>query len=121
VWWRGSIPTFSAKRYTAFGNSRWLEQFARSEWPRSADLASEAAETLRSARGGGPASSGEAAVTADRREANERRCGGAVVRFAVDADCCGAVGCREKDDLLLVERDGDRRVLCVTHARGWME
>jgi hypothetical protein len=35
---------------------------------RSADLSSEAAETLRSASGGGPAASGEAAVTRDRRD-----------------------------------------------------
>jgi len=43
---------------------------------RLADFTSKAAATLRSARGGVPASSGAAAVTADRREANERRCGG---------------------------------------------
>ena len=40
------------------------------------DFTSKAGATLRSARGGVPASSGAPAVTADRREANERRCGG---------------------------------------------
>lgn len=43
---------------------------------RSADLGAKAAETLRSARSGVPGPSGEAAATADRREANEWRCGG---------------------------------------------
>ena len=43
---------------------------------RQADLASKAAETLRSARSGVPGPSGEAAATDDRRESNERRCGG---------------------------------------------
>ena len=43
---------------------------------RLSDFTSKAGATLRSARGGVPASSGAPAVTADRREANERRCGG---------------------------------------------
>ena len=43
---------------------------------RPAGVASEAAETLRSVRSGGPGPNGEAAVTGDRREPNERRCGG---------------------------------------------
>lgn len=71
---------------------------------------------MRSARGGVPASSGEAAVTRDRRDRKRP-----AVRFAVDADCCGVVGCRVSDGLLLVERGDDRRVLCVTHAQGWLE
>lgn len=35
-----------------------------------------------------------------------------VIRFAVDADCCGALGCREAGSLLEVIADGKRRVLC---------
>ena len=46
--------------------------------PRSAVLTSEAVETLRCARSGGPGPSAETAVTGDRREANDRRCGGGV-------------------------------------------
>ncbi|MFC7172193.1 hypothetical protein [Halobium salinum] len=52
---------------------------------------------------------------------NERR-GGAVgfeVALAVGADCCGALGCHETDELFLVERDGEQRVLCDDHARRW--
>ena len=65
---RGSIPTFSAERYTAFGDSRRLERFAHSECSRSADLTSKAGETLRSPNGGVPAVRGEGAVTRDRRD-----------------------------------------------------
>ena len=78
----------------------------------SADLASEAAETLRSARGGGPASSGEAAVT-EGPEGPERE----AVRLAVGADVCGAAGCRRTDGLLVVPTAHGRRVLCPLHAR----
>ena len=45
---------------------------------RPAGVTSEAVETLRCARSGGPGPSAETAVTADRREANDRRCGGGV-------------------------------------------
>ena len=63
--------SFSPERQTAFGKSHGLVVCkCRLEALRglgSADLTSEAAETLRSARtGGGP--SGEAAVTRDRRD-----------------------------------------------------
>jgi hypothetical protein len=44
---------------------------------------------------------------------------GGVVRFAVGADCCGALGCHETEDLLVVEQGGDSRVLCPDHARRW--
>lgn len=53
----------------------------------------------------------------DQREGGHRE--GGAVRFAVGADCCGALGCRETDGLLAVEQDGDRRVLCPDHARRW--
>ena len=71
--WQDRFRTrsFSLGRHTVFGKSSdlavckcRLEAFSGL---RSADLTSEAAETLRSARtGGGP--SGEAAVTRDRRD-----------------------------------------------------
>jgi len=80
--------------------------------PRSAQLTSEAAETLWSASGGGPAASGEAAVTRDRRD-RERP----AVRWAVGAAVCGAVGCGRSDGLLSVATDDGRRVLCPRHAR----
>jgi hypothetical protein len=85
----------------------------------SADLASEAAETLRSVRRGGPAPNGEAAVTRDRRDRDRAagRGGAGRVRFAVGADCCGAAGCRRTDALLVVETAHGRRVLCPLHAR----
>jgi len=79
----------------------------------SADLASEAAETLRSVRSGGPGPNGEAAVTRDRRD-RERP----AVRLAVGADVCGAAGCRRTDGLLVVPTVHGRRVLCPLHARG---
>ena len=91
--------------------------------PRSAQLPSEAAETLRCARSGGPGPSAEAAVSRDRRDRERQavRSRGGVVRFAVEAECCGAMGCRETGGLLLVEKGNDRRVLCVTHAQRWVE
>jgi len=41
------------------------------------------------------------------------------VRFAVEADCCGALSCHETEGLLRVEQDGETRVLCPVHARRW--
>jgi len=46
---------------------------------------------------------------------------GAVVRFADNAACCGALGCRETSGLVEVESGGETRVLCLTHARGWVK
>lgn len=43
------------------------------------------------------------------------------VRFAVDAYCCGALGCHERDGLLRVEQDGETRTLCPYHARRWVQ
>ena len=48
-------------------------------------------------------------------------CSGAVVRFAEDAVCCGALGCREVAGLLEVEDGGEVRVLCPDHARRWVK
>lgn len=43
------------------------------------------------------------------------------LEFAPDAAVCGALGCRERDDLLRVQDEGGRRrVLCPEHARGWL-
>jgi hypothetical protein len=38
---------------------------------------------------------------------------------AQSADCCGALGCREDESLVLVEDGADQRVLCPRHARSW--
>jgi len=46
---------------------------------------------------------------ASRRDLSEKA---VAVRFAVDAVCCGAVGCREESGLLSVTVDGESRVLC---------
>jgi len=43
---------------------------------RLSDFTSETGETLRCVRSGGPGPNASPVVTADRREANERRCGG---------------------------------------------
>jgi hypothetical protein len=43
----------------------------------------------------------------------------AVAEFAEDAAVCGALGCRETRDLLVVERGGQQRVLCPPCAAGW--
>ena len=40
------------------------------------------------------------------------RCGADAVRFAVDAVCCGKLGCGVEEPLLSVAVDGDSRVLC---------
>lgn len=45
---------------------------------------------------------------------------GGSVRWAVGAECCGALGCRETEALVRVERDGETRVLCLSHARRWL-
>lgn len=46
---------------------------------------------------------------------------GLTVRFAVDADGCGAVGCSVKQPVYEVENDsGAARVLCLGHAEGWL-
>jgi len=47
---------------------------------------------------------------------------GATTRFvdvASRAHVCGASGCVESADLVLVERQGERRVLCTAHAQEW--
>ena len=70
----GAIPsseiTVSSSELTE-RSTELTERSSKSETravERSADVTSEAAETLRSASGGGPAASGEAAVTRDRRD-----------------------------------------------------
>ena len=47
---------------------------------------------------------------ASRRDPNERA---VAVRWAVDAVCCGSLGCREESGLLSVTVDGEKRVLCA--------
>ncbi|WP_175416318.1 hypothetical protein [Natrinema versiforme] len=41
-------------------------------------------------------------------------------RFAVGADCCGALGCRRSAVLLAVRTAEGKRVLCSEHAPGWV-
>ena len=66
---RGSIPTFSAERQSVFANPcRLILLILDERHLRSVDLGSKAAETLRSASGGVPAASGEAAATSERSE-----------------------------------------------------
>ena len=80
--------------------------------PRAAELGTEAAEILISPSGGVPAARGAAAATSERSE-RERQ----AVRFAVEAVCCGAVGCQRSDGLLRVETPDGPRVLCPVHLR----
>ena len=55
-----------------------------------------------------------AAVPPQVSPETRQREGGAVrVRWAVDAVCCGALGCRCGDGLLSVTVDGKERVLCA--------
>ena len=42
------------------------------------------------------------------------------VRWAVGADCCGALGCRETEGLVAVSGDRGERVLCMSCAEGWL-
>jgi hypothetical protein len=46
--------------------------------------------------------------------------GGRIARFAVDAHCCGALGCHHTGLLLEVVDGGETRVLCPEHARRWL-
>jgi hypothetical protein len=46
--------------------------------------------------------------------------GGRIARFAVDAHCCGALGCHHRGLLLEVVDGGETRVLCPEHARKWL-
>ena len=84
--------------------------------PKRPELGTEAAEILISPSGGVPAARGEAAATSERSE-RER----VAVRFAVEAVCCGVVGCQRSDGLLRVETPHGPRVLCPAHLRRWGE
>ena len=53
---------------------------------------------------------------ASRRDLSEK-----AVRFAVDAECCGALSCRSSAGLLEVEQNGEKRVLCPECAQEWLE
>jgi len=85
--------------------------------PCDPDLTSKRPATLRSASSGGPAASGAGRAT----PTEGRGTTGGAVRFAVGADCCGALSCGETEGLLEVERDGETRVLCPECARRWSE
>jgi len=49
------------------------------------------------------------------------RCGDVAVRFAVDAVCCGKLGCRVEEPLLSVAIGADERVLCAECAAEFVE
>ena len=73
--------------------------------------------TLRCARSGvpGPSAAGRAPATNGSRT----RGGAVAVRFALEAECCGRLGCRRSDALLQLHVGGDKRVLCARCARRW--
>ncbi len=79
------------------------------------------------------ARAGDLAVRERRRTRLERRPAAAAdpdgeggkreagrVRWAVGADCCGALGCRETEGLVVVVTDRGERVLCLDCAEGWL-
>ena len=79
------------------------------------------------------ARAGDLAVREGRRTRSERRPAAAAdpdgeggkreagrVRWAVGADCCGALGCRETEGLVVVVTDRGERVLCLDCAEGWL-
>ena len=79
------------------------------------------------------ARAGDLAVREGRRTRLERRPAAAAdpdgeggkreagrVRWAVGADCCGALGCRETEGLVVVSGDRGERVLCVGCVEGWL-
>ena len=55
---------------------------------------------------------------ASRRDPNEKA---VVVRWVVDAVCCGSLGCRAESGLLSVTVAGEERVLCVDHVEEFIE
>jgi hypothetical protein len=74
-----------------------------------------AAESADAAGSGGLPPTRKPERQRDRRD-RER----AAVRFAVDAECCGALSCRETEALVRVDQGGETRVLCADHARRWL-
>ena len=70
------------------------------------------------ARSGGPGPSAERPY---RRPTGREAVNPVRVRWAVSADVCGAIGCRETSGLLKVERGPEKRVLCAHHARRWLD
>ena len=81
------------------------------------DNLSKRPATLRCARSGGPGPS--AAGRAPATGGSQTRGGAVSVRWAVEAVCCGAVGCHRSDGLLRVETSAGPRVLCPAHLRRW--
>ena len=60
-----------------------------------------------------PAAAAEPNGEGGKREAGR-------VRWAVGADCCGALGCRETEGLVVVVTDRGERVLCLDCVEGWL-
>lgn len=52
-----------------------------------------------------------------RQSETERRL--SVESVSVDADCCGALGCVESEELVKVKKNGKERVLCEDHGQEW--
>ena len=55
-----------------------------------------------------------------KRDRRDRQREAVAVSFAVGAECCGALSCRESEGLLRVETENGERVLCPEHAPGWV-
>jgi len=85
----------------------------------------QSARERRSRRKRGPAPDPEADPHEARRGGPRSSGGKPQRRLSVQpapaAEGCGALGCREADDLLTVRRpDGQQRVLCRSHVPGWL-
>lgn len=109
--WRGS--TLSSVNLCEFVGYHPLHRTVGRERRKSAG-----SRTHTGATGG----SEEARHRSERSERGspDRRKSGSVGVSRRRADVCGALGCRESSELLEIEREGERRVLCVDHARRWI-
>lgn len=94
-------------------------------WVKARHGARSASRPEHSDRSGGKdhrqrsARTGASSPLTDAEGASSFRSGG--VRGVDDADCCGALGCRETDDLVHVSDGARDRVLCRPHARRWLQ
>ena len=124
---------------TCFSNPRSIDSFPRSRGARSGrpcSSRSSSRSSFHSCRSAGQptgARAGNLAVR-ERRRTRLERCPAAAaepngeggkreagrVRWAVGADCCGALGCRETEGLVVVSGDRGERVLCVGCVEGWL-
>jgi hypothetical protein len=110
-------------------SERGVYRVQKARQPPGATESGAAAPTGGSGRGGGAnaAESGGAAGSGGlpptrkpERQRDRRDRERAAVSFAVEAECCGALSCRETEALVRVEQGGETRVLCADHARRWL-